>query len=158
MTLAVLTSCGGSGTGSNGPLVTLDEFDDYFDVKSWSIENDAKEKGIENLGKVSGTFTFEVKRNKEDMKLKPSDILYAEFEATVPGSWYKVMTADCDAVIKNMAKMEKGESQTFTIKFKGVDPGNDDRRQQNFDALNNPKNLEQICIDIELKGEDDDDD
>ncbi len=158
MALAIMTSCGGNGhsKGSNEPLVTLDELDDYFDVKSWSFESDAAEQGVENLDKVTGSFTFEVKRNKQKMELKPSDIDEADFGASITGSWYKVVKADCNAIVRKILKIEEGESEVFTIKFVGVDPKDDNERQLFFEAMKDPNKLNEIYLDIELKDEDDD--
>ena len=85
----ILVSCGGGdgGSKSSGKVsVTLGDFDDYFDVKSYKLETDVAEKGLENLAKAKGTLILVVKRNKTEMKLKPSDILGAEIAGETASS------------------------------------------------------------------------
>ena len=153
------TACGSKSQSKSATAVSLDELDDYFTVKSFKVETDAKEKGIENLGAVRGTLTLELKRNDTEMKYKPSDMDYATVGGEITSSSTYVFRADCDAVVKNMIKMAPGTTETITVNIKGCDPYNkfnsDEEnqrlRQDHFDALTKDNQLGQICFDIEFK-------
>ena len=155
---AGITSCGGSSK-SKQALVTLGELDDFFTVKSYSLESDAEQKGVDNLKNVKGTLTLVVKRNKEEMPLKPSDVDYADFGGEIASSAFYVFKGDCDAAIKQMLKMEAGKEETFTLGFVAIDPydkynteeDNKTERQNIFDALTKSGCLDQITFDIEWK-------
>lgn len=151
----VVTSC-----NSSSPLnVSLDELDDFYTVKSYKLESDAKEKGIEKLGYAKGTLTMVVVRNKNEMKYMPSDVCAAEVYGAV--SLRSVFEGECDAVIKQMLKMAPGTKETFTIGIKGIDPYNEfsseekntNNRQNAYDALTKKGCLDQICFDIVFKNE-----
>ena len=160
-------SCGGGGssTSSYQVPVTLDELDDYFTVKSYKLETDVAEKGLEHLEDAKGTLVLVLKRNKEEMKLKPSDIKYAELEGSTNVTSYKVFGADIDGIVRKLIKVEPGKEETLVIPLKMYDPYNmfhsdEDNlkyRQAHYDALTGVKGaLEEISFDVELKGEDDD--
>lgn len=154
----LLVSCGGSKPATKQATVSLGPLDDFFTVKSYTIESDAEEKGIEKLDKVKGTLTVVVKRNDTEMKYKPSDIEYATVGGEISSSSYYVFRGDCDAVIRKMVKMEPKTEESFTIGFRGVDPynrfnseeDNSTNRQNAFDALTKKGCLDQICFDVEF--------
>ena len=86
-TLFTLASCGGSGAKSaKQASVTFGPLDDFYTVKSYKIESDAEEKGVEKLGNVKGTLTIVVKRNAAEMKYKPSDIELASVCGELTGA------------------------------------------------------------------------
>lgn len=153
----LLVSCGGSKPAKQA-TVSLGPLDDFFTVKSYTIESDAEEKGLEKLDKVKGTLTVVAKRNETEMKYKPSDIDYARVGGEISSSSYYVFRGDCDAVIRKMVKMEPKSEETFTIGFKGVDPYNQfnseeynaANRQNAFDALTKKGCLDQICFEVEF--------
>ena len=156
---AFATSCGGgSVVKSKQAEVSLDVLDDYFTVKSYAIESDAAEKGLEKLDAVKGTLTIVVERNKEPMKLKPSDVEYADFVGDISSSNYYVFRGDCEAAVKKLVKMEPGTTETLTLGFKGIDPHrsyksdeeNQEARQNAYDALTKRECLDQIKFDIGL--------
>ena len=160
-------SCGGGGssTSSYQAQVTLDELDDYFTVKSYKLETDVKEKGLEHLSDARGTLVMVLKRNNEEMKLKPSDIDYAELEGTTGATGYKVFDADIDGIVRKLIKVEPGREETIEIPIRIIDPynqfnsdeENQKYRQAHYDALTGVKGaLEEISFYIELVGEDDD--
>lgn len=165
MAAVVLTmaSCGGGSSSKSSKsakqaTVSLDKLDDFFTVKSYILESDAEEKGVEKLGNVKGTLTIVVKRNNDEMTYKPSDIEYAEVGGEISSSSYYVFKGDCDAVIKKMVKMEPGSEETFTIGIRGVDPynrfnseeENTTNRQNAYDALTKKGCLDQILFEIEF--------
>ena len=50
-----LVSCGGGSSKSSTQVpVTLGELDDYYTVKSYKLETDVAEKGMENLERRKG--------------------------------------------------------------------------------------------------------
>ena len=160
-------SCGGGGssTSSYQAPVTLDELDDYFTVKSYKLETDVAEKGLEHLKDAKGTLVLVLKRNKEEMKLKPSDIKYAEVGGSSNGTSYYVFKADIDGIARKLVKVEPGKEETLEIPVRIIDPYNQFNseeenlkyRQIHYDALTGVKGaLEGIYFDVELKGEDDD--
>lgn len=158
--LAAVCSCGGSSP-SQAIAVSLDELNDYYTVKSVKFETDAKKKGIEHLNDVKGTLTLKLKRNKTEMKLKASDVDYASVGGDISSTSTYVFIADCDAVVRNMMKMEPDATETFVINISGCDPynqfsseeKNQKDRQSHFDALTKDGCLDQICFDIEFKQE-----
>ena len=162
----ILVSCGGSDDGSKMSVsITLDDLDDYFDVKSYKIKTDVAEKGLENLEKAKGTLVLVVKRNNVEMKIKPSDIKWAELKGSTGTTGYKVFKADVDGIVRKLVKLEPGTVETLEIPIKIVDPYNrfnsDEEnasyRQAHYDALTGVKGaLSAISFDVELKGEDDD--
>ena len=159
----ILVSCGGSSSGSKSSdnvSITLGEFDDYFDVKSYKLETNVAEKGLENLEKAKGTLTLVVKRNKEEMKLKPSDVLGAEVAGETAGSNYKVFRADVDGIARKLLKLQPGDEETLEIPIKIFDPFNSwnsdeenlQKRQAHYDALTGVKGaLSEIYMYVELK-------
>ena len=161
-------SCGGGTSNSSSQVpITLDELDDYFTVKSYKLETNVAEKGLEHLKDAQGTLMLVLKRNKEEMKLKPSDIDYAELEGTTSVTSYKVFGADIDGIVRKLLKVELGKEETLEIPLKMYDPYNmfnsdEDNlkyRQAHYDALTGVKGaLEEISFNIELKDEDEDDD
>lgn len=165
-----LVSCGnggGSGKTSSGQaVVTLDELDDYFTVKSYKLETNVAEKGLEHLTDAKGTLTLVLKRNKEEMKLKPSDIKWADLEGGTVETSTKVFGADIEGVVRKLVKLEPGAEETLEIPIKIYDPynrwssdeENQKSRQAHFDALTGVKGaLSEISFIITLKNEDDDD-
>lgn len=160
-------SCGGGGssTSSYQAQVTLDELDDYFTVKSYKLQTDVKEKGLEHLSDAKGTLVLVLKRNNEEMKLKPSDIDYAELEGTTVATGYKVFDADIDGIVRKLIKVEPGKEETLEIPIRIIDPynqfnsdeENQKNRQAHYDALTGVKGaLEEISFYIGLVDEDDD--
>lgn len=159
-------SCGGGASKSSYQVpVTLDELDDYFTVKSYKLETDVMEKGLEQLKDAKGTLMLVLKRNKEEMKLKPSDIEYAELEGTTNVTGCKVFGADVDGIVRKLIKVEPGKEETLEIPLKIYDPYNrfnsdEDNlkyRQAHYDALTGVKGaLEEISFYVQLKNEDDD--
>lgn len=155
----VMTSCGGAPAKSAS--VSLDELDDFCTVKSYTLESDAQENGIGKLDNVKGTLTLVIKRNKNEMKYKPSDVCSAQVKGEISASSYYVFKGDCDAVVKKIVKMEPGTEETFTIGIKGIDPynkynseeENKQNRQNAFDALTKKGCLDQICFNIDFKKE-----
>ena len=166
-TLLVLTSCGGSVSKSaKQASITLGPLDDFYTVKSYKIESDAEEKGAEKLDNVKGTLTIVVKRNAAAMQYKPSDIDYARVCGELSGSMYYVFTGDCEAVVRKIVKMEPDTEESFSIGFKGIDPFNQfksdeenaERRKAAFDAITKKGYLDQISFEIDFVGDLDDDD
>ena len=165
-----LVSCGGGSSKSSTQVpVTLGDLDDYYTVKSYKLETDVAEKGMENLEKAKGTLTLVVKRNKEEMKLKPSDIKWAEIEGSTEISSYKVFGADIDGIARKLVKLEPGTEETIEIPIKIYDPynmfnsdeENQTLRQAHYDALTGVKGaLNEISMSLEIKGKsyDDEDD
>lgn len=163
-----LVSCGsGSGkTSSSQAVVTLDDLDDYFIVKSYKLETNVAEKGIEHMADAKGTLTLVLKRNKEEMKLKPSDIKWADLEGGTVETSTKVFGADIEGVVRKLVKLEPGKEETLEIPVKIYDPYNSWRsdeenqksRQAHYDALTGVKGaLSEISFVITMKDEDDDD-
>ena len=173
-----LVSCGNGGENSSSSQasgskksssskvpVTLDELDDYFTVKSYKLETDVADKGLEHLADAKGTLTLVLKRNKEEMKLKPSDIEWAEVAGTTNETIFEVFKADIDGIARNLVRLEPGDEETLEISVKIIDPymeyfstdeENQKRRQAHYDALTGVKGaLSEIYFDISLKGEDD---
>lgn len=158
-------SCGGGSKSSYQVPITLDELDDYFTVKSYKLETNVAEKGLEHLSDAKGTLTLVLKRNKEEMKLKPSDIDYAELEGSTGATSYKVFGADIDGIVRKLIKVEPGKEETIEIPIRIIDPynqfnsdeENQKYRQAHYDALTGVKGaLEEIYFYIELVDEDDD--
>ena len=167
VTMGLVSCGGGGGNSSSQAAVTLDELDDYYTVKSYKLETNVAEKGIEHLEDAKGTLTLVLKRNKEEMKIKPSDIEWAELEGTSEASNYKVFGADIDAVARKLVKLEPGAEETVEIPLKIYDPSkpfksdeeNQRLRQAHYDALTGVNGaLSEISISVELKDRDDDDD
>lgn len=165
MVAAALTivSCGGGSSSKSARLasVTLDELDDYFTVKSYTLETNAEEKGPEKLDYVKGTLTLVVKRGENQMKYKPSQVDDAGVRGSISSSNTYVFGGDCKAVIKKMLKMEPGTEETFSIGIKGYDPFNSfwsdeqnaENRQNAYDALTKPGCLDEILFDIDFQDE-----
>jgi hypothetical protein len=155
---------GGRKSSSQVP-VTLDELDDYFTVKSYKLETNVADKGLEHLADAKGTLTLVLKRNKEEMKLKPSDIEWAEVAGSTNETSYKVFQADIDGVARKLVKLEPGDEETVEISVKIIDPymeyfssdeENQKRRQAHYDALTGVKGaLSEIYFEVSLKDEDD---
>jgi hypothetical protein len=153
-----MVSCGGSQS-SHEATFSLGKLDDNFTVKSYKMETDAKEKSVEQVGKIKGTITLVVKRNKEELKYKPSDVDYAYIKGETSASNYLVFNDKCDAVVKKILKMEPGKEETFTIGFSSNDPymsyksdeENAEQRQIIYDALTKKGGLDQISIDVEFE-------
>ena len=166
VTAMTFASCGGGSSSSSYQVpVTLDELDDYFTVKSYKLETNAAEKGLEHLSDAKGTLVLVLKRNKEEMKLKPSDIEYAELEGTTNETGYKVFGADVDGIVRKLIKVEPGKEETIEIPVRIYDPynrfnsdeTNQKYRQAHYDALTGVKGaLKEIAFVVELKDEDDD--
>ena len=161
----MFASCGDGSKSSYQAPVTLDELDDYFTVKSYKLQTDVKEKGLDHLGDAKGTLVLVLKRNNEEMKLKPSDIGYAYLEGAAVASDYYVFEADIEGIVRKLLKVEPGSEETIEIPIKIQDPykqhksdeENQKNRQAHYDALMGVKGaLEEIYFNIELKGEDDD--
>lgn len=160
-----LISCGsGGGKSSSQVPVTLDELDDYFTVMSYKLETNVAEKGLEHLEDAKGTLILELKRNKEAMKLKPSDIKWAEVAGSAEGTSYKIFTADIDGIARKLVKLEPGEKETLEIPVRIIDPynrfdsdeENQKSRQVHYDALTGVKGaMSEIYFDVTLKDEDD---
>ena len=159
--IVTISSCGGGSTAKSAKKasVSLDELDDYFTVKSYTLESNAGDLTPEQLGKVKGTLTLVIKRNETPMKYKPSDVEYATFFGQITSSNYNVFTGDCDAAIKKLMKTEPGAEETISLGFKGIDPhysfrSDEDNltdRQNAYDAITKPGCLDQILFDIEFK-------
>ena len=162
-----LASCGnGGGKPSSGQVpVTLDELDDYFTVVSYKLETDVAEKGLEHLADAKGKLTLVLKRNKGAMKLKPSDIEWAEVAgSSADETGYKLFTADIDGIARKLVKLEPGEKETLEIPVRIIDPyrswDSDEesqrKRQAHYDALTGVKGaLSEIYFDVSLKDKDD---
>ena len=147
----MLISCGGSGSKSSKEAsVTLGVLDDYLTVKFYKIESDAEERGLENLDKVKGTLTIVLKRNKEVIPIKPSEIEDADVMGEISCSSSYVFSGDCEAVVRKIVKMEPEAEETFTIGFRGIDPWDKENRQAVYDALTKKGSLDQIQFDIEI--------
>lgn len=155
MALAAV-SCGSSPKKPSVNM-SLDTLDDYFDVVSYTIETNLKEKGPEYLDQVTGSFTLTVKRNKEEMKLKPSHLKYATLRGRTPH--HQVIYADCEGTARKMMKMEPGTTETFIIRFESEDPCYSDdtpeekaaKRKEVCDALNDASNLSSLEMEIYMK-------
>ncbi|MBQ6729168.1 MAG: hypothetical protein IJQ83_03465 [Bacteroidales bacterium] len=161
----MFASCGGGSKTSYQVPVTLDELDDYFTVKSYKLETNAAEKGLEHLSDAKGMLVLVLKRNKQEMKLKPSDIEYAELEGTTNETAYKVFGADIDGIVRKLIKVEPGKEETLEIPVRIYDPynqfnsdeDNQRYRQIHYDALTGVKGaMEEIAFVVDLKDEDDD--
>ena len=162
-----LVSCGsGGGKSSSSQVpVTLDELDDYITVESYKIETNVAEKGLEHLADAKGTLILVLKRNKEAMKLKPSDIKWAEVAgSSADETGYKLFTADIDGIARKLVKLESGDEETLEIPVRIIDPyksyrsdeENQKDRQAHYDALTGVKGaLSEVYFDISLKDEDD---
>ena len=103
------------------------------------------------------------------MKLKPSDIKWAEIEGSTEISSYKVFGADIDGIARKLVKLEPGTEETIEIPIKIYDPynmfnsdeENQTLRQAHYDALTGVKGaLNEISMSLEIKGKsyDDEDD
>ena len=99
------------------------------------------------------------------MKLKPSDIEYAELEGTTNETAYKVFGADIDGIVRKLIKVEPGKEETLEIPVRIYDPynqfnsdeDNQRYRQIHYDALTGVKGaMEEIAFVVDLKDEDDD--
>lgn len=142
--------------------VSLDELDDYFTVKSYTIESDAEEKGVEKLDFVKGTLTIVVERNQDMMRYKPSQIKSASFYGHISTYSLSIFHGDCDAIIRKMVKMEPGSKDIISLSFKVYDPyslfnseeKNIYNRQNVFDALTKKGCLDQILFSIDIASED----
>lgn len=163
-----LVSCGGGAEKSSSQIpVSLDVLDDYFDVKSCKLETNAAEKGLEHLSDAKGTVTLVLKRNNEVMKLKPSDIDYADLEGSTNATSYKVFDADIDGIARKLVKLEPGAEETLEISVRIIDPynkfnsdeENQKNRQAHYDALTGVKGaLSEVSFYLSLKDEDEEDD
>lgn len=159
----VMVSCGGGGSKPSAQTpVTLDELDDYFTVVSSKLETNVAEKGLEHIEDANGTLTLVVKRNKEEMKLKPSDIDFAEVYGKTNATKYKVFQADIDGIARKLVKMEPGTEETVEIPIRIIDPYNSWKsdeenlkyRQAHYDSLTGVKGaLNSIEFTVGLKGE-----
>jgi hypothetical protein len=148
-----------SCTSSKKPAVniSLGKLDDYFSVTSFSIETNAKEKGLGNLDQVTGNLILTVMRNQEDISFKPSSIEEADFTGRT--TEHRAFYGDCLAAVRKMVKMEKGAKETFSITFKSEDPcyrsDTDEEkavaRQDVYDALTKQTTLSQIVMEIEIE-------
>ena len=162
----MFASCGGGSKSSYQAPVTLDELDDYFTVKSFKLQTDVKEKGLEHLDEAKGTLVLVLKRNNEVMKMKPSDINYAYLEGSTVASDYYVFEADIDGVVRKLLKVEPGSEEKVEIPIKILDPykqyksdeENQKNRQAHYDALTGASDIEKISFGIELVEKDEDDD
>ena len=161
-----LVSCRGGKSSSQIP-VSLDVLDDYFDVKSCKLETNAAEKGLEHLSDAKGYLTLVLKRNKEAMKLKPSDIEYAGLEGITNTTSYKVFDAEIDGITRKLVKLEPGAEETLEIPVRIIDPynrfnsdeENQKYRQAHYDALTGVKGaLSEVSFYMSIKGYDDDED
>lgn len=171
-----LVSCGNGGDNSSSSQssgskksssqvpITLDELDDYFTVKSYKLETDVAEKGLEYLADAKGTLTLVLKRNKEEMKLRPSDIKWAEVAGITNETSIKVFRADIDGIARKLVKLEPGDEETLEISVKIIDPynrwnsdeENEKYRQVHYNALTGVKGaMSEIYFDVSLKDEDD---
>ena len=157
--VVAFASCGGKS--SKKVQFSLDELDDFFTVKSYTIESNAKEKDPEHLEEISGTLTLVVARNQGDMKYKPSDVEDAEFTGDSSLSDYYLFRGQCTAAIKQILKLNPGDSETMILNFKVSDPYNEYKsaeenqknRQIKYDALTQKNLIDQVLFDIEFKGE-----
>lgn len=153
-----MASCGGSQSAHEATF-SLGKLDDNFTVKSYKIETNAKEKSVEQVGKIKGTITLVVKRSKDELKYKPSDVDYAYIKGETSASPYLVFNDNCEAVVKKILKMEPGKEETFTIGFSAHDPfmsyksdeENAEQRQIIYDALTKKGGLDQIFIDVDFE-------
>ena len=153
-------SCGGGNSSSGSKSgkfeasVSLDDFDDYFTVESWKIESNIQEITPQELENYRATITLVVKRNKEEMKYKPSDILGAEINGDISSSFTYLFRGDCDAIARKMVKMEPGSKEEFVFKVSGCEPFNEEKFQLHYDALLKGKSgIEQITLDVLTKQE-----
>ena len=166
----VLVSCG-DGSNNEGSsskkspkkvLVTLHHLDDYFTVKSYELETDVAEKGIDNLKLAKGSITLVLKRNNEEMQLKPSDIKWATIYGSGAGCRYYVFRGEIDGLVKQLVKAEPNTEETYEIPIEIVDPYNEfssqeenqTEKQAHYDALTGVKGaLTQISFDITLQSD-----
>ena len=161
-----LVSCGGGGSSSSskrGPEISLDELDDYYDVKSYKLETNAEEKGMDHLDAVKGTLTLVLKRNKEEMKLKASQIESANVKASPKGydGFSNLFYGECDGLIKRIVK-ENEKEVTLEIPIKGIDPAKysfdseekkEEERTAFYNALTKSECLGEINLNVYLKDE-----
>ena len=155
--LIVLSSCGGSKPAPKN--VNLGNLDDYFTVLSYTLETNAKEKGLDHLDDVTGTLTLVVQRNKEEMKLKASDIEYAKVYGKLESTGYYAFSGKGTPLAKQLLKVEPGKKETVTVNIVGSDPGssynsaekNASIRQRHLDAFFNPSQFDEIELSIEWK-------
>lgn len=158
--VVALASCGGKP--AKKVQFSLDELDDFFSVKSYTIESNAKEKDPEHLEEISGTLTLVVARNQIEMKYKPSDVESASFKGDSSlSSLYYIFRGDCDAAIKQLMKINSGDTETLVLNFKANDPyssynsaeENQKNRQIIYDALTQKDLIDQVLFDVEFKEE-----
>ena len=157
--IVALASCGGKQTKK--VQFSLDELDDFFTVKSYTIESNAKEKDLEHLEEISGTLTLVVVRNEGEMMYKPSDIEDASFTGDSSLSQYYLFGGECKAAVKQLLKLKPGDSETMILNFKVSDPyseyksaeENQKNRQIKYDALTQNNLIDQILFDIDTKQE-----
>ena len=159
-----LVSCGGGNSSSSkrGPEITLDELDDYYNVKSYKLETNAEVKGKDHLDDVKGTLTLVLKRNKEEMKLKASQIEGAHVNASAKdyNGIKTLFYGDCDGLIKRIVK-ENEKEVTLEIPIRGVDPTiswdseekNNEERTAFYNALTKSECLAEINLYVDLKDE-----
>lgn len=153
--LLALSACGGSK--ATNATVSLGKLDDYFTVESYKLETDIADKDLLHLDDVKGTLTLVLKRNKEEMKFKPSQVESASITGSVSSTSYYVFRGDCTANAKMLIKMEPGKKETVVFNVHGIDPGrsyksdeeNAHDRQIHYDALSKKGGLEEITLDID---------
>ena len=167
--LFVLSSCGGGGgsqsqSQSQKANVTLGKLDDYFDVLSYTLETDAKQKDADHLEDIQGTLTLVVRRNKEEMKYKAGQVYYAEITGSTTSTGYYVFRETCTAAAKKLLKIEPGNTESITMNISGIDPCYDStpeeekaaNRKHHYTVLAENRMLSEI--EMEIFWEDNDED
>lgn len=167
--VVTLYSCGGgssensskdtvessSGESSYNPkvaIVTLNELEEYFEVRDWDIKLSDSIKE-ENLESVDGKMTIKLKR-LGGSELQPTDILEAKVNASVPASGFYLISADVTGQIKSLMKLNEGQEADLTFPFTSDRPFSDEIRKAYYAALTGDgSDFEKISLDIYTKAE-----
>ena len=133
-------------------IVTLNELEEYFEVKDWYIKlSDSITE--ENLESVDGKMTIKLKR-LSGSELQAMDILKAEVHASVPASSWYLISADVTGQIKSLMKLGEGQEADLTFPFTSDRPFSDEIRKAYYAALTGDgSDFEKISFDVYTKVE-----
>ena len=117
---------------------------------------------MDHLDAVKGTLTLVLKRNKEEMKLKASQIESADVKASPKGydGFKNLFYGECDGLIKRIVK-ENEKEVTLEIPIRGFDPTiswdseekKNEERTAFYNALTKSECLGEINLNVYLKDE-----
>ena len=152
-----LVSCGGGDTSSKGKaFVNLKQLDDYYEVKSYSLQTNIEEKGIDRLKDVKGTLTLVLKRNKKEMEIKPAKMWNAVVVGLSDDADMAVFHGDCLKILRDLM-IENEKEATLEIPVEVNNPeehlfGKDleARKQAFYNALTKEECLSEIQFRIDI--------